>query len=179
MILSNEEVKILLETAILDDNSECQFQLGDYYKYDIKKPDIAFNWYKKAAEKGHKDALFEYAECYIFGYGVKKDETKAFEYCKKAAELGHKYGQFELASFYNYGIECKCSINKVKALKWYKKAAYNGLIEAYYNIGMIYENQKKIEKAIKWYFLPAHQNHINSQYQIGLCYKKLADVKEK
>ena len=83
MNLSNEEVKILLKKAILDDNSKCQFQLGEYYKYDIKKPEIAFNWYKKAAKKEHQDALFEVAECYIFGYGVKKDKTKAFEYCKK------------------------------------------------------------------------------------------------
>ena len=96
----------------------------------------------------------------------------------KKAELGHKYGQFELASFYNFGIQCKCSINKVKALEWYKKAAQNGLVEAYYNIGMIYENQNKLEKAIKWYFLPANKNHINSQYQIGLCYKKLADIED-
>lgn len=179
MILSNEEVKLLLETAILGDNSECQFQLGEYYKYDIKKPEIAFNWYKKAAKKEHKNALFEVAECYIFGYGVKKNKTKAFEYCKKAAELGHKYGQFELASFYNYGIDCKCSIDTVKALEWYKKAAHNNLIEAYYNIGMIYENQNKLEKAIKWYFLPAKQNHMNSQYKMGLCHKKLADIEEK
>ena len=85
MNLSSEEVKDLIEKAILKGDPESQFQLAEYYKYVIKKPEIAFNWYKKAAEKGHKDALFEYAECYIFGYGVKKDNTKAFEYCKKAA----------------------------------------------------------------------------------------------
>ena len=79
MNLSSEEVKDLIEKAILKGDPESQFQLAEYYKYDIKKPEIAFNWYKKAAEKGHKDALFEYAECYIFGYGVKKDKTKAFE----------------------------------------------------------------------------------------------------
>jgi len=67
MNLSNEEVKILLEKAIVNDDTESQFQLGEYYKYEVKKPNIAFNWYKKAAEKEHKDALFEYAECYIFG----------------------------------------------------------------------------------------------------------------
>jgi TPR repeat protein len=179
MILSNEEVKLLLETAILDDNSECQFQLGEYYKYEIKKPEIAFNWYKKAAKKEHKNALFEVAECYIFGYGVKKDKTKAFEYCNKSAELGHKYGQFELASFYNYGIECKCTINKAKSLIWYKKAAAKGLIEAYYRIGMLYEDITNYDRALQWYFLPAKENHINSQYRLGLCYQKLADAKEK
>ena len=174
MNLSKAEVKDLLEKAVKND-SESQYKLGDYYKYEIKKPKLAFNCYKKAADSGHTDALFEVAECYIFGYGVKKDRTKAFEYCKKTAELGHKYGQFELASFYNYGIQCKCTIDKDKALEWYKKAAHNGLLEAYYNIGMIYENQKKIEKAINWYFLPAKENHINSQYKMGLCYKKLAN----
>jgi len=178
MNLSSEDVKNLLKIAIMSDNSESQFQLGEFYKYEVKKPEIAFNWYIKSAEKQHKYALFEVAECYIFGYGVKKDKTKAFEYCKKAAYLGHKYGQFELASFYNYGIQCKCSINKVKALEWYKKAAHNGLVEAYYNIGMIYENQNKLEKAIKWYFLPAQKNHINSQYKMGLCHKKLADIED-
>jgi TPR repeat protein len=177
MSLSSEEVKNLLEKALKNDSAS-QFQLGEYYKNEIKKPKIAFNWYIKAADSGHTDALFEVAECYIFGYGVKKDRTKAFEYCKKTAELGHKYGQFELASFYNYGIQCKCTIDKDKALEWYKKAAHNGLLEAYYNIGMIYENQKKIEKAINWYFLPAKENHINSQYKMGLCYKKLADIED-
>ena len=120
MSLSSEEVKNLLEKGLKNDSAS-QFQLGEYYKNEIKKPKIAFNWYIKAADSGHTDALFEVAECYIFGYGVKKDRTKAFEYCKKTAELGHKYGQFELASFYNYGIQCKCTIDKDKALEWYKK----------------------------------------------------------
>ena len=131
--------------------------------------------YKKQQNKEHQDALFEVAECYIFGYGVKKDKTKAFEYCKKTAELGHKYGQFELASFYNFGIQCKCSINKVKALEWYKKAAHNGLVEAYYNIGMIYENQNKLEKAIKWYFLPAKKIILILNIKWDYVIKKLAN----
>jgi len=178
MSLSSEEVKKLLEKALKNDSAS-QFQLGEYYKNEIKKPKIAFNWYIKAADSGHIDALFEVAECYIFGYGVKKNKTKAFEYCKKSAELGHKYGQFELASFYNYGIECKCTVNKCKALEWYKKAAEKGLIEAYYKIGIIYEEKKLINKAIKWYFLPAKENHMNSQNRLGLCYKKLANAEEK
>jgi len=178
MNLSKAEVKDLLEKAVKND-SESQYKLGDYYKYEIKKPKLAFNCYKKAADSGHTDALFEVAECYIFGYGVKKNKTKAFEYCKKSAELGHKYGQFELASFYNYGIECKCTVNKCKALEWYKKSAEKGLIEAYYKIGIIYEEKKLINKAIKWYFLPAKENHMNSQNRLGLCYKKLANAEEK
>lgn len=174
MVLSNEEVKQLLVKA-LSGNSCSQLQLGDYYKHKLKNHNLAFNWYKKSADTGNIDALFEVAEAYIFGHGIKKDRYKAFEYCKKAGLKGHKYAQFELASFYNYGIECKCTINKTKALEWYKKAAENGLIEAYYSIGMFYEEQNLINKALKWYFLPAKENHMNSQNRLGLCYKKLAN----
>ena len=71
MSLSTEEVTKLLEKALKNDSAS-QFQLGEYYKNEIKKPKIAFNWYIKAADSGHTDALFEVAECYIFGYGVKR-----------------------------------------------------------------------------------------------------------
>lgn len=174
MVLNQEKVKKLLENSLKGD-CDSQLQLGDYYKYKIKNLNLAFNWYKKAADIGNIDALFEVAEAYILGRGITNDRNKAFEYCKKAALKGHKYAQFELASFYNYGIECKCTINKSKALEWYKKAAENGLIEAYYSIGMFYEEKNLINKAIKWYFLPAKENHMNAQNRMGMCYKKLAD----
>ena len=49
---------------------------------------MAVKWYTKAAEKGHKDAMYFLAVCYEKGTGVPKDMQKAREWITKLSAKG-------------------------------------------------------------------------------------------
>ena len=56
----------------------------------------AFEWYKRAAELGDADAMFNLGLCFEDGRGVAKDEAKAFKLYKRAAELGNDHANERL-----------------------------------------------------------------------------------
>ena len=49
--------------------------------------DLAFQWYKKAAEQEHIEAQLALASCYIYGKGTNADKAEAENWLKKADEL--------------------------------------------------------------------------------------------
>ena len=52
----------------------------------------AVEWYTKAAEKGHSDAMNNLGCCFWKGEGVEQNWTKAAEWYTKAAEKGDSMG---------------------------------------------------------------------------------------
>lgn len=66
----------------------------------------AFEWYKKAAEKGLDAAQWKLGYMYTLGIGTEKDLNKAIYWRKKAAEQGYVVYQLEMAMSYNYGVIC-------------------------------------------------------------------------
>ena len=59
----------------------------------------ALHWYRKAAEKGHKDAQWKLGE-YYYNSGYYEP---AVEWYRKAAKQGHQDAQFKLGKCYYYG----------------------------------------------------------------------------
>ena len=53
-------------------------------------------WYEKAADLGHVEAMAEIGWIYYNGLGVAKDYAKAVEWLNKAIELGHHEGAINL-----------------------------------------------------------------------------------
>jgi TPR repeat protein len=53
--------------------------------------------------------------------------------------------------------------DKKEALKWFRKAADQGLPEAQYELGQLYQSGETVEKdrieSLKWYVLAANQKH--------------------
>ena len=64
----------------------------------------AFNWYKKAADKGLDAAQWKLGYMYALGLGIEKDLDKSIYWRKKAAEQGYCVYIFEMAMSYNYGV---------------------------------------------------------------------------
>lgn len=50
----------------------------------------AFEWYKKAAEQGHKRAQYNLGVMYAMGQGIEKNISKAREWFQKAADQGYE-----------------------------------------------------------------------------------------
>ena len=65
-------------------------------------------------------------------------------------------------------------VDKQESVKWFRKAAEQGDIEAQNNLGALYYNGEDVEQdykeALKWYKLAAEQGESSAQGNIGLCY---------
>ncbi|WP_235988986.1 tetratricopeptide repeat protein [Aquibacillus kalidii] len=59
---------------------------------------------KEAAEKGHADALNNYADMYLRGEYVEKNEERALELFKKAADKGVPESMYTLGYMYENGV---------------------------------------------------------------------------
>ena len=84
------------------------FKLGDEYFYGtgtrLPNPTLAAYWYKKAADAGVPEAMYNYAVCLERGSGVDRDRFEAYNWMKKAADAGVKIARFQVAMTDLHGI---------------------------------------------------------------------------
>ena len=106
--------------------------------------------------------------CLLFAAQLVSAET--LEDIKQNAEQGNALGQAKLASLYLLGRN-GVEIDNIQAVKWMKKAAEQGLVEAQvvvaamYDRGMGLKGDKKI--ATQWYEKAAKQGHGTSLAILG------------
>jgi uncharacterized protein len=102
-------------------------------------------------------------------------DSKAFEEAKAKAEKGDAVFQAALGEFYYFGGPERTN-NLVEAIKWFRKAAEQGVAEAQFNLGCAYANGKGVtkdaDKALKWFRKAAEQGDPSAQCRLGLCYDK-------
>ena len=97
---------------------------------------IAVKEFKKAAEQGNANALFNLGLMYSKGRGVPKDDSQAFVWYTKAAEQGFAHAQYNLGIMYDDGRGVPQ--DDAQAFVWYTKAAEQGFASAQSNLGVIY-----------------------------------------
>ena len=72
--------------------------------------------------------------------------------------------------------------DKEEAVKWYRKAAEQGVAEAQFNLGVCYDNGEGVaqdkEEAVKWYRKAAEQGVAEAQYNLGACYANCEGVEQ-
>lgn len=110
------------------ENAEDQFRVGnEYYNGQGVKQDFpkSFEYFKKAAHQGHKEAQYNLGFMYYNGQGVNQNFPKSFEYFKKAAVQEHKEAQFRIGFMY-YNGQGVIEQDSSKALKYFRKAADQG-----------------------------------------------------
>ena len=69
------------------------YELGNSFRNGLgceKDPVAARLYYETAAELGDTDAMVEVADCYLKGYGGKKDKFKAARFLRNAEAKGIK-----------------------------------------------------------------------------------------
>src|SRR5208337_4884899 len=110
----------------------------------------AYNWYKKAADKGDQNAMNNLGRLYYDGHydGQEdvQDRQKASEWFRKAAML-------KLGSIYEAGRGVEQNV--AEAIKWYEKAAKNKDAEGMFNLAALSEAGRGIApdrgRALIWY----------------------------
>jgi len=156
--------------------SNTQFNIGKMYekgKGVSQSYDKAMEWYLKAADQGHPDALFDIGKMYSNGEGVPQSHEEAMDWYQKAANQGHSGAQYNIGFMYSNG-EGVAQSNE-KAMAWYLKAANQGDADAQYNIGTIHSNGEGVPQsyleAMEWYLKAANQGHAYAQCKLGKMYE--------
>lgn len=102
-------------------------------------------------------------------------DRPTFEQAWQAAQNGEPNGYFLLGFFYYQGEGI--TQNFTEAIKWFKKAANNGLSNSYGFLGACYITQKNYVEAINW-FKKAINNGDCCYADLGACYLQLGKFTE-
>ncbi len=152
----------------INGNAEAQCRMGAYYaEPDTKHTDIveAVKWYQVAASQGNDKAQFELGMLYDGG------QIKCEDYKKKAmkcylslAESGFPSAQCKVGLKYRFGDGVEENLQE--AVKWLKKSAFQGHVDAMRNLGDIYAGVGKPKEAENWYRKAAELGDVYSEKRI-------------
>lgn len=134
----------------------------------------ATNLLKMLARLDHAPSQYLLGTMYMFGKGIKKDETCAVYWYKKAANNGHAKAKYNLGIAYANGIGVLVDMGQ--AIDWWQSAASQGSHDAQYNLGLIYSQgvgvKRNAKEAVQWYQMAAINGDPAAQYNLGVMYAK-------
>lgn len=94
---------VLLDEASHRGDAIAQHKFGLYYK-EKGNLDESINWFRKSADQGHLDAMFELGQLYLTGNGIPQDGEEVINWLAKAAEGGHARSLYELGILHAIGF---------------------------------------------------------------------------
>ena len=178
-----------LEKRAKNNDREAMYQLGICYcsSYGVgidRKAMLekCFEWKKRAAEAGLREAQFDIGFSYIDGrYGNGKSGKEMARWMKLAADQGHSSAQFYVGSAYAgntrafgnqpTGVEA----DGKEAVRWLAKAADAGSMGAIMDLASIYMEGRLVErdasKAIHWYSQAAAKRNTFAMRKLGEIYE--------
>lgn len=156
---------------------EQQYSAGQMYLDRIgvaNRLQSALHWFSLAANQGHIGAHYALAGMYHNGLGTAVDKNKAYNLYQYAAseysvfaEKGDAKAQNRLAGLYEKGLGVP--VNYALAVKWFHRAAVNGLAAAQFNMGRLISadtgDDVKVnpEEALYWLGKASDQGHQQAQ----------------
>lgn len=175
LIIKNEaDNDIEKERGLLQGKSRYSWYRSNPESPYYKKYRLAFDYIKKSAEHGFKNAEMFLSMMYRDGIGVVSDINSSLKWLKLAAIHGCIEAQVEMAKLYEKGSNIDADLSQ--AIKWYDSAVKNGNAEAMYNLALMYKNGRGVlndnEKAFNLFLQAKEKNYSKAKYQLGLCYLK-------
>lgn len=132
----------------------------------------AKGYFKKIADQGGAEELYQFAEMLYKGEEIDEDKNEAFIYYKKASDKGHTDSIFRCISMLENGEGV--TKNKTQALKMCKKEADKGNSDAMLKYAtMIGEGDESIE----YYKKAADTNNVEAMHRYGLMLEHGKGVK--
>lgn len=164
------------QSAANTGDKDSMFQLADFYYKDqgaLKKNEAqAFQWFKKAAEKGHILSLFYVGLAYHYGSGTAKDLDKARDYYQRAATNGESTSMNSLAGLYQRGEGTPKNINE--AIKWHRKAADKNNQFSALALGILFSEGKEVPEnlnaAENYLKIAVDRNNREAKHRLAVIY---------
>ena len=172
-----ENAKYYLTKSSNSGNFRATNDLGVVYeKMELYKE--ALHLYMLAACTGNAIAIYNVANMFENGMGVKQNLNTAFTMYKYSAQRGYTMAYKKLAKFYHFGIgrdkdESKTIYYLTKGMELEKRQKYpttdcTNLMAYNYNEGIGVKADRK--KAFELWNICAEHNDINAIYNIAICY---------
>jgi uncharacterized protein len=123
--------------------------LGELYSngFGVPLDDVkAARWYKLAADRGDRDAMFALAIFHMSRRGGLQDKAEAARLFASAAKLGNAAAAYDLGLLYLEGQQLPQDF--ARAAELFKAAAQQGNAEAQYALATLYKDGKGIEKNV-------------------------------
>ena len=135
----------------------------------------AFQFYRKAAKKGHPAAMNRLALFYMDGVGTKQNIDEAIKWFEEAIEVGNMEAALNLGYLYETGNGVEKDLSQ--AIKYYKKSAEGGMVRAQLKLGNCYKTgtcgvSQDLKEALKWYQKAADQGNEEAQNLVASLSKK-------
>ncbi len=140
---SKKEALSIYEKLAHNENIFAQRELAEIYKYENKLKSIF--WYKKLIQNNDIKSIkeFAFANLHMISPVVVQDTKKAIALYEKLDSLGEVSGLVHLGNIYEHGyFKNEVSINKVKALNYFEKAAAKDYTPAQKKLVKIYLCEK-------------------------------------
>lgn len=149
-----------------------QFNAGLIYEKGKGRPvDFAkaADYYLRAAEQGHIQAMVQLADVSLNGL---HDKDKALSWYKKAADLGDRDALYQLGLLSETGVATK--LDYPDAVKYYQQAADKGNANAKLALARMYQYglgvTKDLQQTVKLFKELAAQDNAYAQYQLANFY---------
>ena len=131
-----------------------------------------FGLFKKAADKGDANGLYNLGMCYMQGYGCVPDEDLAYKCFRTSAEAGHPEAINNIGGFYRDGIVVRA--NPETAAKWFSKSAELGNAYGMLNYALALQRgegvEKDVAKAIELLKEAAELGNAEAMNAYGMCF---------
>ena len=106
-----------------------------------------FGIFKKAADTGDSNGLYNLGMCYMQGYGCVQDQDLAYKCFLASAEAGHPESINNVGGFYRDGIVVRA--NPETAAKWFARSADLGNVYGMFNYALALQRGEGVEKDAK------------------------------
>ena len=146
---------------------QAMYDLGRTYD-KIRKFKQAFEWFLKAAKKGHSNAMNDVAFMYSNGRGVEKNPEEAMTWYMLATRLDNVAAIKNLAYHYGYGVNTDKNFDEAVTL--YKRAIILGDVEAINGLGELYYSVKDFGEAVKYFHNAANLGNTDAMVNLYRMY---------
>lgn len=142
-----------------------------------ERPEIvhAMNYFHAAVQHGSIPSLVDLGNCYFYGHGIEKNESRAVELYRRAANVGYPSGQLRLGECFYAGVGAHKDLDK--AVQLYLRAAKQGNVPAKCRLGFHFfseasGNEEHTKLAVKYWKEAASSGHQLAQFHLAVCLEK-------
>lgn len=131
-----------------------------------------YECFRRAAEKGDSNGLFNLGMCYMHGLGCRRDGMLAFESFRTAAELGHPEAINNIGGCYRDGLVVRHSPEA--SARWFEKSAELGNAYGQLNYALALQRgdgvPQDLAKSVELLKASCAQGCAEAMDAYGMCY---------